>query len=108
LNSSSGAKGDLRQASAWAMRMVQEYGMDEGYGLINLGGDPNQPPAGGPLSERLVEAAEKIVSGQHEQTIALAKKHRAALKRLSSALLEKNRLVREEIILELEGNARRS
>jgi len=105
---SSGAKGDLRQASAWAMRMVQEYGMDEDYGLFSLGGDPNQGPAGGPLSERLVAAAEKIVREQHEQTIALVKKHRAALKRLSTSLLEKNRLVREEIIQELEGNTRRS
>ncbi len=34
------------------------------------------PPAGGPLAERLVAAVEKIVREQHEQTLALVKKHR--------------------------------
>ncbi len=102
---SSGVTGDLRQATGWAMRMVQEYGMDEDFGLISLAGDHYQEQASGPLAERMVAAAEKIVRGQHEQACELVKKHRSALERLSLALLEKNRLVREEIVKILEGKA---
>jgi cell division protease FtsH len=94
---SSGASGDLRQASQWALRMVRDYAMDESFGCLSVGGEPQRGESGGTLADRAAAAAEKIVRHELEKACRAVKENSAALERLAAKLLEKNRLVREEI-----------
>lgn len=94
---SSGVAGDLKQATAWALRMVREYGMDENFGYLSLADQFSTSHNGGPLAERAALAAEAIVKRELEKACLAIKNNSIKLERLVEVLVEKNRLVKEEI-----------
>ena len=94
---STGAAGDLQQASRLAKRMVCDYAMEEEYGCINLAGNFTQGENHGALADRAAAAAERIVKQELEKACRAAEENRAGLEQLARILLEKNRLVRDEI-----------
>jgi ATP-dependent Zn protease len=91
---STGVAGDLKNASAWAQRMVREFGMSDEIGQICF--DP-RPAQDGPLAVRVTQAAERIVRAQLDRALRLLRDQQSALDRLSGELLAKNRLTRDDL-----------
>jgi ATP-dependent Zn protease len=85
---------DLRAATRYAEMMVRRYGMDEGIGQIVLEADQL---GGGPLAGEAMRAAGRIVKKQLDRALSELEAHRGELDRLVEALMEKNRLTREEL-----------
>ena len=86
---STGVAGDLRQATAWAKRMVTEFGMDSGIGQVYLS-DSGQ-------DTRVSPAAEQIVKRQLVRAGKMLEENRTQLDQLSVILLRKNRLTKKEM-----------
>ena len=89
--------GDLPYASRLAVAMVQELGMDEIVGPINLKEIVERQTGDSPLSVRVARQSRKIVETQLKQAMDSLQKNRPALDALASELFLKNRLVKEEI-----------
>lgn len=100
---STGVGSDLRHATQWAVRMVQEFGMDSEMGQIAVrdvvGGRGND----GPLSAKVTQHARRIVDEQLRKAVELLTENRTALDRIVEELLRKNRLTREEMEPLLDG-----
>ncbi len=94
---STGVGSDLSHASQWAMRMVQEFGMDNGLGQFAMAEIARNSAGDGPLSARVARQAQRIVDEQLKQALALLQKNRPVLDALIAELLKKNRLTREEM-----------
>jgi cell division protease FtsH len=95
---SSGASGDLQKATSWALKMVRELGMDDGFGYFSVAADNRGDYGSSALADKAAEAAEKIVRAEMNAALKLMGDHKKVLDELSQKLLEKNRLVREEIM----------
>ena len=88
---STGASGDLEQATRLAAAMLCTYGMDESFGLATMD-----------LKEALRDTAfrskvNEILSEQMRETVSLIKKNKRRIDRLVDALLKRNKLTRAEI-----------
>jgi ATP-dependent Zn protease len=95
-----GASSDLQQATHLAMRMVRDWGMTDDFGQVAIIADRGGHKSfDGPLAERIVETAERIVNQQLSRAINLLNQHRHYLDILATELLEKNRLTREDLAL---------
>ena len=92
-----GAASDLERATQIARAMVFEWGMSEGVTSRTLRADNYA------LSEetkRLRDSEQAhLTDGAYAEAVRLIEKHRASLDRLSQALLEKETLMREEVLL---------
>ncbi len=101
-----GAEGDIQQASEIARGMVTRWGMSEELGLIQL-----SPPINEYLgvsygdiyySEETAKKIDaeivKIINECHKEAVRLLSKHRKQLDALASALLEKETLDEEDIL----------
>jgi cell division protease FtsH len=95
---SSGASGDLQKATIWALRMVRDLGMDDSFGYFSVSADSRGGQLSPALADKAAEAAEKIVRGEMNAALKLMEEHKKVVDALSQKLLEKNRLVREEIM----------
>jgi ATP-dependent Zn protease len=89
---STGAAGDLQSATRIAKAMLVSYGMDEEFGIAALSREEESPLSleinrrvNAVLKEQLAEATNAIKSGKKK------------IDRLVHALLEKNKLTREEM-----------
>jgi len=95
---SSGASGDLEHATNICRAMVCRYGMDTGFGLVAT---PElleyQAALSSPVYLELNKATGKILSEQMEQTVKLLEENRSHLHALAEALVEKERLTREDL-----------
>ena len=93
---SSGASGDLRQASRLARRMVCELGMDPDFGLLcepeGLAGGWGEQAA-----QQATQAARDLLSRQFEAAQGLLASHRPLLDSLVRELLQANRLTRQDL-----------
>ena len=89
-----GVASDLRSATHYAELMVRDYGMAEGVGHVFI---DSRRLADGRRAIRVMEAAERIIRTQLEQALGSLTDHRATVDRLVDALIEKNRLTREEL-----------
>jgi ATP-dependent metalloprotease FtsH len=98
---STGVSGDLKNATHWASRMVREFGMDDKFGQVALQGHSSRSAQDGPLTLKVTSAVEKIVAHQLEQAIRILTENREYLDKLSTELLEKNRLTKHELELML-------
>ena len=91
-----GAANDLEKVTELARSMVFEYGMSEGVVSRTMRADNYA------LSEetkRLRDAEQaRLTDDAYEEAVRLLTKHRAALDRLAEALLEKETLVRDELM----------
>ncbi len=90
-----GAANDLEKVTSLARAMVFEYGMSEGVVSRTMRADNYA------LSEetkRLRDSEQgRLTDGAYEESIRLLEKHRPALDRVATALLEKETLNRDEL-----------
>lgn len=91
---SSGASGDLQNATRLAERMVTEFGMAEDFGHAAL---DRERPYDGALGIRVNRSVGRIVTSQLDRAVTLLQDNRGHLDTLSVRLFEKNRLTREEL-----------
>jgi cell division protease FtsH len=91
-----GAANDLEKVTDLARAMVFEYGMSEGVVSRTMRADNYA------LSEETKKLRDseqaRLTDGAYDEAVRLVTKHRGALDRLAGALLEKETLVRDEIL----------
>jgi cell division protease FtsH len=91
-----GAANDLEKVTDLARAMVFEYGMSEGVVSRTMRADNYA------LSEETKKLRDneqaRLTDGAYDEAVRLLTKHRAGLDRLAGALLEKETLVRDEIL----------
>jgi cell division protease FtsH len=96
-----GAANDLEKVTSLARSMVFEWGMSDSVSSRTMRADNYA------LSEetkRLRDSEQaRLTDGAYQESLRLIKKHRASLDRLAAALLEKETLVREEVLEILGG-----
>ena len=93
-----GASGDLEQATQLARHMICRYGMDDDFGLLSA---PElfkfAEAVSSPLYQCVSEAAGKILKREMGNAFELLEKHRKHLDAVSQALLRNNRLYRKDL-----------
>jgi cell division protease FtsH len=103
---SSGASGDIQQATKLARSMVTQWGMSAALGPIQyeeqqesfLGyGGPQRSAMSGETAKLIDTEIRKLVDGGYDKAKALLKKHKKQLDLLANALLEFETLSGEEI-----------
>jgi cell division protease FtsH len=103
---SSGASGDIQQATKLARSMVTQWGMSEALGPIQyeeqqesyLGyGGPQRQAMSGDTAKLIDSEIRKLVDGGYDKAKALLKKHKKQLDLLANALLEFETLSGDEI-----------
>jgi ATP-dependent Zn protease len=93
-----GASGDLEQATNIARQMICRYGMDEEFGLLAAPELFKYAEAiSSPVYQQVSHAAMKILKEQMERTRSLLEQNRVHLDAVARALLEKNRLYRTDL-----------
>lgn len=101
---SSGASDDLRKATRIARAIVCEYGMDDEIGPISL---TPEETATGPLAGQISRNISKLLRDEMAKTVEKLTAERRMLDKLVAALLEKNKLTRDELVTILERKHRR-
>ena len=91
---STGASGDLQNATALARSMICDYGMSERFGLAAI--DTNATTFGGFASE-IYQEINKVLSEEMEKAIALLAVNRAAIDAIVDELMKQNHLTGDEI-----------
>ena len=91
---STGASGDLTQATELAAALLLCYGMDKDFGLVSL--SPEQV-LNSPLALRLVEKMNALLKRELELAVSTLQEHRRELDLLAQTLLRKNKLTGDEI-----------
>jgi len=95
---STGASQDLENATNIARTMVCRYGMEKEFGLLVTPELMKYEAAlSSPVYLKVNEAANKILKEQMEETLKLLKKNKKHLDAVTEALIEKERLTREEL-----------
>ncbi len=93
----SGAGGDLVQATSVARRMVAEFGMSDDLGLISAepvaqGGAPS-----GQLQSQIDDAVRKLLAVQAQRAEAIVREHSAAVEAVAQALIQNDVLTAEDV-----------
>lgn len=112
---SSGASGDIKQATKFARLMVTELGMSEKLGLISYS-DDSQPVFIGKdmathssysedTAKMIDEEVREIVSTQHERARKLLSENRNILDNMARVLIEKETIYTEEVDMLMEGKS---
>ncbi len=101
---STGPASDLEYATLIAEAMVYEYGMDEEIGFVRI---DRSRPFSGELAARCYEAVRKTIDRQSERTKQLLTEHRETLERIAAALVERERLLKDELLELLSPQERR-
>ncbi len=91
---STGASGDLESATRVARAMICNYGMDEEIGMAVL--SPEEATRG-PLAGKISERVSKIIQREMDETVKIITRAKPRIDRMVEALLEKNKLTREEM-----------
>jgi cell division protease FtsH len=104
---STGAENDLKEATRLASRMVSQWGMSDRLGPVYYDSDAEHPFLGqrvaldggtsAATSAAIEEEARQILGRAYEAATRLLTERRADLDRLSTALLERESLEREEL-----------
>jgi cell division protease FtsH len=94
---SSGAADDLQRANALARHAVMSLGFSERAGQLTATADGQNMPLSDTTRQVVDEEVERMIAEAYRDALALTRKHRAALWELSSALLAKEDLGREQI-----------
>jgi cell division protease FtsH len=100
-----GASGDIKQATHMARKMVTEWGLSDKIGMIDYGaGDQNflgQSTGGSHVSDDMAavidDEVKRLVQGGYDQATKLLKKHAKDLETLAQGLLEYETLSGTEI-----------
>jgi ATP-dependent metalloprotease FtsH len=91
---STGPLNDLDRATSIAEAMVYEFGMSEEIGFVRIDRQRSLP---GEMVARCHAAVRRIIDAQSERTQRLLSEHRQTLDRIAGALLERNRLLKDEL-----------
>ena len=97
---STGASGDLRNATYWAQRILCDLGMDEEFGLAVV--DPRA--AVGELAVEIRAAVNRILKEQMDETLRLIRENKETMDALVMELMHKNHLNEHEIARILSGS----
>jgi cell division protease FtsH len=92
---STGPSNDLEQATCLAEAMVYEFGMAEEIGFVRI---DRRYPLAGEMADRCHSAVRRIMEAQSRQTQRLLSEHRGSLDRIVAALVEHNRLLKQELL----------
>ena len=94
----SGAGGDLIQATGIAKRMVAEFGMSDEVGLVSADAAAQGGGASSQLTSQIDTAMRAILRQESERAEALVREHRAAVEAVADALVERDVLTADEVI----------
>jgi cell division protease FtsH len=93
-----GAAGDLENATHIARQMICRYGMDEKFGLLAAPELFKHAEAiSSPLYQQVNEAAGRMLKEEMEKTLKLLEQNRSHMDAVVKVLLEKNRILRSDI-----------
>jgi ATP-dependent metalloprotease FtsH len=93
-----GASGDLEHATQIARHMICRYGMDEDFGLLSTPEIFKYAEAvSSSIYVRVSETAGRMLKQEMENTLRLLNENRKHLDAVSQALLDKNRLYRNDL-----------
>ena len=97
---STGASNDLERATDLARRMVCEFGMSAAVGPVSFArpGRGNDTPASEHVTSRIEQEVQVILARAFDRARGDLVTHRASLDAVSSALLERGSLDRDELI----------
>ncbi len=108
-----GAGNDIERATSLARRMVTRFGMSDVVGLMAVGDADHEVFLGRELSQRrevsehtaqlVDQEVKRILDEAHEAARAVLERQRDLLEDIAQALLERETLDREEILLLSEG-----
>lgn len=87
---STGASGDLLQATKTASAIICRYGMDQEFGLCTI--EPTETP-----SQNIVMKINEILARELNSAIEIVEKHRIEIDSLVTELMKKNKLSEQEI-----------
>ncbi len=93
----SGAGGDLVQATSVARRMVAEFGMSPDVGLINAEQMSNGGSPSGQLQSQIDDAVRKLIAAQSERAEQIVRRYSDAVQAIANALLVNNVLAADEV-----------
>jgi ATP-dependent metalloprotease FtsH len=91
---SSGASGDLQNATHIARAMICSYGMDDETGLVYLSDDE---ATRGPLAGKIAERISVIIRQELAQAVETLRGNRHLIDKLVERLMEKNKLTKDEM-----------
>lgn len=91
---STGASGDLESATRVARAMICNYGMDNEIGMAVLS---QEEATRGPLAGKINGRVSQIIKNEMEETIKIITEAKPRIDKMVNALLEKNKLTKEEI-----------
>ena len=95
---STGAAGDLQNATRLVSQMICRYGMDEEFGILATPELFQHAEAlSSPIYQQVSNAAGRILKEQLDKTMSILQINRGYLDALVKALLEKNRLYQKDI-----------
>jgi ATP-dependent metalloprotease FtsH len=93
-----GAAGDLENATSLARQMICCYGMDNEFGILATPELFKHAQAiGSPTYQQVNEAANKILKEEMDKTLKLLEKNRKHVDAVVKVLLEKNRILRSDL-----------
>ena len=98
-NVTSGAGGDLIQATSVARRMVADFGMSDEVGLVSA--DPsahNGSSPGSQLQSQIDAAVRTLIRQEADRAEALVREHRQAIEAVADALVRQDVLTADEVI----------
>lgn len=91
---STGASGDLEQATRVARAMICNYGMDDGFGMAAMS---QEEATRGPLAAKVSQRVSEIIGDEMKNTIDIIAHSKARMDRMVNALMEQNKLTKEEM-----------
>lgn len=91
---STGASGDLGNATQLASALLLQYGMDKEFGLVSMSPDA---VLRSPLSGKYLVRINTILEEQLEEAVSRLHACRGTLDELAQALLSRNKLTGEEV-----------
>jgi cell division protease FtsH len=94
----SGAGGDLVQATSVARRMVAEFGMSPEVGLVSADASAQGGQASSQLLGQIDTAVRNLIREQAQRAESLVREHRGAVEAVANALLEKDVITADEVV----------
>ncbi|MCI0490705.1 MAG: AAA family ATPase [Blastocatellia bacterium] len=92
---STGPSNDLEQATDVAEAMVYDFGMAEEIGFVRIN---RRRPLSGEIADCCHRAVRRILDAQCQRAQRLLSEHRETLDRIVEALVERNRLLKHELL----------
>ena len=101
---STGPSSDLKHATEIAEAMVYEFGMSEEIGFVHI---DRRRSLTGDLADRCHAAVRRTIDAQSERTQRSLSEHKETLDRIAEALVQKDRLLKHELLNLLTPEERR-